>query len=118
VERLTHEEQSKSGASVSSSLEEDLGQGLASDGTGDGRDIAQGKHDDDQEGETEGGTTDQSFCYLNARTAYLSMTPYTLFVSNVGPEKPRSTYIARGILISGLMASSAMEGSIPVAEKQ
>jgi hypothetical protein len=29
-----------------------------------------------------------------ARTAHLSMTPYTLFVSNVLPEKARSTYIS------------------------
>ena len=53
-----------------------------------------------------------------ARTAHLSMTPYTLFVSNVLPDKTEATYIARGMLISGLMASSAMDGSIPVAEKQ
>jgi hypothetical protein len=46
------------------------------------------------------------------------MTPYTLFVSNVLPDKTEATYIARGMLISGLMASSAMDGSIPVAEKQ
>jgi hypothetical protein len=54
IKLLTHEEETKSGASVSSSLEEDLGQRLASDGTGDGRDVTQGEHDDDQEGKPEG----------------------------------------------------------------
>ena len=60
---LTHEEESESGASVASSLKEDLGQGLSGDGTSDGRDVTQGEHDNDQEGEPEGGTTDQSLCY-------------------------------------------------------
>jgi hypothetical protein len=57
---LTHEEEPESGASVTSSLEEDLGQGLTSDGAGNGRDVTQGEHDDNQEGETEGGTVCQS----------------------------------------------------------
>jgi hypothetical protein len=57
---LTHEEEPESGASVTGSLEEDLWQGLTSDRTGDGRDVTQGKHDDDQEGETESGTACQS----------------------------------------------------------
>jgi len=61
---LTHEEQSECGASVTSGLEENLGQGLTSDRTGNGRDITQGEHDDNQEGETEGGTACQSLCYL------------------------------------------------------
>jgi hypothetical protein len=51
---LTHEEQPECGPSVTGSLEEDLGQRLASDGAGDGRDVTQGEHDDDQEGEPEG----------------------------------------------------------------
>jgi hypothetical protein len=51
---LTHEEQPECGASMTSSLKEDLGQGLTSDGTGDGRDVTQGKHDNDQEGKPEG----------------------------------------------------------------
>jgi hypothetical protein len=33
-------------------------------------------------------------------------------------EYMRPAHIARGMLISGLMASSAIEGNIPVAEKQ
>ena len=45
---------------MTSSLEEDLGQGLSSDSAGDGRDVTQGEHDNDQEGEAEGGATDQS----------------------------------------------------------
>ena len=60
---LTHEEQPESGTSVASSFKEDLGQGLSGDGTSDGRDVTQGEHDNDQEGEPEGGTTDQSLCY-------------------------------------------------------
>jgi hypothetical protein len=56
---LTHEEQPECGASVTSSLEEDLGQGLAGDGASDGRDVTQGKHDDNQEGEPEGGAVCQ-----------------------------------------------------------
>ena len=80
---LTHKEQSECGASVTSSLEEDLGQGLTSDGASDGRDITQGEHDNDQEGEPEGSAVCQSYVTKCARMAYLSMTPYTLLISAV-----------------------------------
>ena len=79
----THEEQSECGASVTSGLEENLGQGLTSDRAGDGRDITQGEHDDDQEGESEGSAVCQSYVTEYARMAYLSMTPYTLLISAV-----------------------------------
>jgi len=68
---LTHEEQPESGSSVTSSLEEDLGQGLTGDRASDGRDITQGKHDDDQKGETEGSTIGQSLCYSGCENGLL-----------------------------------------------
>jgi hypothetical protein len=44
---LTHEEESESSTSVTSSLEKDLGQRLTGDGACNGRDVTQGEHDDD-----------------------------------------------------------------------
>jgi hypothetical protein len=45
---------------MSSGLEEDLRQGLTGDGASDSRDVTQGEHNDDQEGESKGGAVCQS----------------------------------------------------------
>lgn len=45
---------------MSGGLEEDLRQGLTGDGASDSRNVAQGEHDDDQEGESKCGAVCQS----------------------------------------------------------
>ncbi len=47
------------------------------------------------------------------------MTPYSLYVSRDTPNcDNEATHIARGIVVSGLFASSDIAGNMPVALKQ
>lgn len=52
--KLTHEEETEGRTSIASSLQEDLGEWLASSACQDSLEIAQRKHDDDKEDESEG----------------------------------------------------------------
>jgi hypothetical protein len=54
--------ETKGSTSVPGSLQEDLGQRLTGDCTGDCRNISQGEHDDDQKGETKGSAAFVSTC--------------------------------------------------------